>query len=451
VAVAKGSVILKTAIVNLGCPKNEVDAEKLAYLLDQEGFRLVEPAAAEIIIVNTCAFIQPAVEEAIETILELGEYKHRACRLLAVCGCLPQRYGAELLEEIPEIDLLFGVADWDRIPAALRNSPPSPAVPATRNHIGPRNYQRTQDLLQLLPPPGVYAYLKIAEGCDNHCRYCTIPAIKGRQQSVPQPLLLRQAKALVAGGAKEIDLVAQDLTAYGRDFGKSDGLCGLLEELTAISGLLRLRLLYAYPGNISPRLIALLAEKEQICNYIDMPIQHIDDEILAAMGRRESGTEIRRLLARLREQVPEIYLRSTVMVGYPGESEIAFKRLLALVEEGSFDYLGVFPFWPEDGTRAASLPNQLPDDLKQERMEILLDAQRRQIEKRLQSEIGRCHRVLIEGESQETELLLAGRTAFQAPEIDGITYITEGETRIGELVEVEIHDTYQFDLYGRIV
>jgi ribosomal protein S12 methylthiotransferase len=198
-------------------------------------------------------------------------------------------------------------------------------------------------------------------------------------------------------------------------------------------------------------LIALLAEKEQICNYIDMPIQHIDDEILAAMGRRESGTEIRRLLARLREQVPEIYLRSTVMVGYPGESEIAFKRLLALVEEGSFDYLGVFPFWPEDGTRAASLPNQLPDDLKQERMEILLDAQRRQIEKRLQSEIGRCHRVLIEGESQETELLLAGRTAFQAPEIDGITYITEGETRIGELVEVEIHDTYQFDLYGRIV
>ncbi len=443
--------MLNTAIVNLGCPKNEVDAEKLAFLLTRERFSLVEPETAEIIIVNTCGFIQPAVEEAIETILEMAEFKQNRCRCLVVSGCLPQRFGSELIGEISEIDLLFGVADWDRIPAAISDFLARPEQQAFVNRIGPRDYARCQALPQLVTPPAASAYLKIAEGCDNRCTYCMIPAIKGRQQSVPPKILLEQARRLAGeNGIRELNLVAQDITAYGSDLDADVDLCDLLERLCEIPELGRLRLLYAYPGRITPRLIELLRSREQICNYIDVPIQHINDKILAAMGRRERGSEIRHTLTRLKESIPDLYLRTTVMVGFPGESAAAFLELQELVESGLFDYLGAFSFWPEEGSPAAKLAGQVPQPLKEERQAAILAAQKTITEKRLQAEIGRTRRVLVEGLSPESDLLVAGRTDFQAPEIDGTTYITEGDTRIGELVEVEIHDSHQFDLFARI-
>ena len=443
--------MLNTAIVNLGCPKNEVDAEKLAFLLTRERFSLVEPETAEIIIVNTCGFIQPAVEEAIETILEMAEFKQNRCRCLVVSGCLPQRFGSELIGEIPEIDLLFGVADWDRIPSSISDFLARPEQQAFVNRIGPRDYARCQALPQLVTPPAASAYLKIAEGCDNRCTYCMIPTIKGRQQSVPPKILLEQARCLAGeNGIRELNLVAQDITAYGSDLDADVDLCDLLERLCEIPELGRLRLLYAYPGRITPRLIELLRSREQICNYIDVPIQHINDKILAAMGRRERGSEIRHTLTRLKESIPDLYLRTTVMVGFPGESAAAFLELQELVESGLFDYLGAFSFWPEEGSPAAKLAGQVPQPLKEERQAAILAAQKTITEKRLQAEIGRTRRVLVEGLSPESDLLVAGRTDFQAPEIDGTTYITEGDTRIGELVEVEIHDSHQFDLFARI-
>ncbi len=445
--------MLKTVVVNLGCPKNEVDAERLVYLLDNSGFELVDdPAAARIIIVNTCAFIQPAVEEAIETILELARYKQDGdCQILAVSGCLPQRYGAELAAEIPEIDLLFGVADWCRIANILQQAADSDGI-ATRLHIGPPDYRDCQNLPQAVTPPGAYAYLKIAEGCDNRCSYCMIPAIKGRQQSVPREQLLAQARRLNAGGVRELNLVAQDITAYGRDLPAGNGdLCDLLDGLCRISGLARLRLLYAYPGRIDARLIEMMREREQICNYIDIPVQHIDNTILEKMGRRDREAEIRRVFDELRDRIPEIYIRSTVMVGFPGESEAAFRKLLDFIASGRIDYLGAFTFWPEPGSRAAEMPDQLPEELKKERLERVLETQRQVTEKRLRREVGRRHEVLVEGLSRESDLLLEGRTFFQAPEVDGTTYITEGETETGELVEVEIHDCHEFDLFARII
>ncbi len=443
--------MLNTAIVNLGCPKNEVDAEKLAFLLNENGFFLVEPDKAEIIVVNTCAFIQPAIEEAIDTILEMAEFKQHRCRCLVVSGCLPQRCGAELANEIPEIDLLFGVADWDRIVPAIRdfNSRQKPGSP--RNLVGRRDYSQCHAIPQLVTPPAACAYLKIAEGCDNRCTYCMIPMIKGRQQSVPSGLLLAQARRLAEEkGIQEINLVAQDLTAYGSDLEEETEFCDLLEKLCEIPGIGRLRLLYAYPGRITPRLIELIRSREQICNYIDIPIQHINDRILAAMGRRERGDAIRHTLILLKESIPDLYLRTTVMVGFPGESAAAFLELQELVSSGLFDYLGAFSFWPEEGSPAARLPDQVPQPLKEERLAVILETQKEITRRRLKAEIGRTRRVLVEGLSPESDLLLAGRTDFQAPAIDGTTYITEGDTRVGELVDVEIHDSHEFDLFARI-
>ncbi|MBN2808238.1 MAG: 30S ribosomal protein S12 methylthiotransferase RimO [Deltaproteobacteria bacterium] len=444
--------MFKTAVINLGCPKNEVDAEKLVYLLLKAGFPLVtEPEAAEVIIVNTCAFIQPAVEEAVNTILQLAAFKDSGlCRLLVVCGCLPQRYGVSLAQEIPEIDLLFGTADFHKIPDAIKNFSPSPTSAHRAGLITQPDYSYLHSVPQHITPPNAYSYLKISEGCNNCCSYCMIPFIKGPQQSVPLATLLTQARRMIADGVCEINLVAQDITAYGNDLPGKPQLTELLKNLLEIPFLGRLRLLYAYPHRITPALIDLLAREKQLCNYIDIPIQHISDPILTAMGRHARAEDIRYTLETMKNRIPDLFLRSTVIVGFPGESDDDFKKLQNFINEGFFDYLGVFAYWPEEGSRAAQFSKQIPEALKEERLQAILEIQQGLTEKRLQAEIGRTREVLIEGLSQESDLLLQGRTAFQAPEIDGVTYITEGDAAPGTLVDVEIHDCHEFDLFARI-
>ncbi|MEA3333806.1 MAG: 30S ribosomal protein S12 methylthiotransferase RimO, partial [Pseudomonadota bacterium] len=406
---------------------------------------------AEVIIVNTCAFIQPAVEEAVDTILYLAGFKKEGyCRLLVVTGCLPQRYGAAIGQEIPEIDLLFGTADFHKIPTAIKKFLNNPVPDKTNYEIGPLNYGKLHSIPQQISPPLAYSYLKIAEGCDNRCSYCMIPSIKGPQQSVQLEILVAQAQQMVTAGVREINLVAQDITAYGNDLAENTQLNDLLKALIRLPSLDRLRLLYAYPHHITTELVDLIAQESKICNYIDIPIQHISDPILTGMGRHDRTLDIRRTLENIKNRVPDIYLRSTVIVGFPGESEEDFKKLVKFIEEGFFDYLGAFAYWPEEGSRAAGFPHQISQNLKEERLQAILDIQQGLTEKRLQAEIGQTRKVLIEGLSQESDLLLQGRTTFQAPEIDGITYITEGDAEPGTIVDVKIHDCHEFDLFGRI-
>ncbi len=446
---------MRAAVINLGCPKNEVDAEKLLQLLLEEGFNLVaEPADAEVIIVNTCAFIQPAVEEAINSILNLAENKKTAnCRILAVGGCLPQRYGADLLKEMPEIDILAGADSFPEIPAAIRDFKPGEPPRNLVRQTCDLNYSNALRLPQLVSAPRAFSYLKIAEGCDHRCSYCMIPAIKGRQQSFPLPILLAHARKMVSDGVKELNVIAQDITAYGRDLSEKPSLCDLLNKLLQIPDLERLRLLYAYPHRVSAELIRLLATENKLCRYLDIPIQHISDSVLKAMGRPEKGVTIQRTLEKLKTEVPDIFLRSTVMVGFPGETEADFKELLNFIEKGFFAYLGAFPYSAESGSRAAALPQQVADEVKTERLQAVLAAQQEITERWLRAKIGCRERVVIEGLSQESDLLLQGRCDFQAPEIDGVTYITEidGDISPGLMVEAEIYDSHEFDLFARVV
>ncbi len=446
---------MRAAVVNLGCPKNEVDSEKLVHLLLAEGFELLaEPEEAEVIIVNTCAFIQPAVEEAIDTILNLAEYKKSAkCQILTVSGCLPQRYGTTLLKEIPEIDILVGADTFPQIPAAIKefnkNLRPLNLVRQTSD----LDYSDTLLLPQSVSAPHAFSYLKIAEGCDNRCSYCMIPAIKGKQQSFSPTTLLTQTRKMVADGSREINVIAQDITAYGRDLREKTSLCELLTELLQVPELGRLRLLYAYPHRVSDNLVKLIASESRLCNYLDIPVQHISDSVLQAMGRHEKGADIHRTLENLKTKIPEIFLRSTIMVGFPGESEADFMELLKFIEKGFFDYLVAFSYSPESGSRAAEFPNQVAEEIKKERLQAVLDVQQVITEQRLRAKIGSRQRVLIEGLSQESDLLLQGRCDFQAPEIDGLTYITEieGDIAPGIMVDAEIYDSHEFDLFARVV
>ena len=447
--------MLKAAVINLGCPKNEVDAEKLVYLLQREGFELLAaPDEAEVIIVNTCAFIQPAVEEAIETILKLAEYKKNGrCKILAVSGCLPQRYGSAIIKEIPEIDLIFGVDGFTRIPTAIKFFPGESPSSNFIRPTGKLDYSQIHPVPQQISPPHVFSYLKIAEGCDNHCSYCMIPSIKGKQQSLSLSTLVSQTQKMVGDGVKEVNIIAQDITAYGTDLQEKPSLCDLLKKLIRIPGVGRLRLLYAYPHRITSELIELMAGEDKLCNYIDIPIQHISDPILKSMGRHDKSADIQQTLDRLKSKIPGIFLRSTVMVGFPGESEHDFEKLLQFVEKGFFSYLGAFSYWPEDGSPASKLPHQVPDAIKHERLQIIMETQQHITEQCLNDKIGNRERILIEGVSLESDLLLQGRCDFQAPEIDGTTYITEISNDIpsGTMVDAEIYDTHAFDLFARVI
>lgn len=439
----------KVAVITLGCPKNQVDAEQLLSLLADEGFSLGgQLDEAETIIVNTCAFIQPAVEESLDAILEIAEQKQTGhCRHLVVMGCLPQRYGQELLRQIPEIDLALGTSSFHKIPKILRKLLQGKA-PA-RLHVSPPDYQNIGGLAQITSQAHT-AYLKIAEGCDHHCSYCIIPQIKGKQVSFPLAELARKATALASTGVKELNIIAQDITAYGQKLVGRPTLVQLLERLNQIDGLEWIRLLYAYPGKISDELIALLGAQTKICPYLDIPIQHISDPILKRMNRHEQAETIRETIAKLSSLKRTIHLRSTVIVGFPGETDRDFQLLLDFIGEGHFTYLGCFPYWPETGTKAAMMEGQIEEPVKEERCRAIIDCQRQITSRHLQNYIGKNIPLLMEGESLESEYLLQARTAFQAPDIDGITYVTEGFGQTGEITVGRINQVHEYDLFASL-
>jgi ribosomal protein S12 methylthiotransferase len=437
----------KVCLVSLGCPKNLVDSEVILGLLSKEGYPLTtDPSKAEIIIVNTCSFIQDATREAIETILRLVQYKKEgSCRLLIVAGCLPQRYGKVLEKELPEVDLFVGTGAFQKLHQLLNRRP------KRRSFLSGPTFlydSKTPRILSTLPS---FAYIKIAEGCSKTCTFCTVPKIRGAYRSRRSRSILEEAKRLADQGVQEIILIAQDTTAYGEDLRDGTNLEKLLKSLGKVEGLHWIRILYAYPKEqyFTDGLLELMAQEDKICPYIDLPIQHIHDEILKRMGRRSSSREIRSLLQKIRNFLPEVSLRSSLIVGFPGEGEKQFKALLDFVEENRFDHLGCFKYSSEEGTPASRLPDQISDIVKEERLRTLMKLQKKISFEKYRQMVGKKMEVLVEGPNHP-EGLLRGRLQTQAPEIDGCVFL-KGKARPGDWVEAQIIQALPYDLVGQIV
>lgn len=435
-------------ILSLGCPKNLVDSEVMSALLSRSGWSVTDrPDRAGTIVVNTCAFILPAKEESVEEILRMAAWKKKGrCRRLVVTGCLPQRYGAELARELPEVDLFLGTGDFPGILAHLERLGEGPRrAPAV--HVGTPLYLMDASVPRRVST-AFYGYLKIAEGCSNRCAYCIIPSIRGPFRSRPLDDLVAEADRLAAGGTREIILIAQDTTAWGRDLRGRPTLNGLLKRLCAIEGPRWIRLLYAYPKNITDELLATMAAEDKICRYLDIPVQHIDDKVLKAMNRKGTSAFLRKKIDEIRRAVPGIALRTSLIVGYPGETEDAFERLLRFVEEARFESLGVFTYSPEEGTKAAEMPGQVPEQEKRRRQALVMEAQAAIADEIGLARIGTVEDVLIEGRTGRKDFPWRGRTRFQAPEIDGITYVRGAALAPGGIVRCRITDAALYDLYA---
>ncbi len=435
--------------VSLGCPKNLVDTEIMLGLLTARGWEVTDsPETAALLLVNTCAFIKPASQEAVDTILELARYKNDdPAKRLAVAGCLVQRYGPDLPKLLPEVDLFLGVNDFLHLARLVEEID---AQPARLFHESPWfDYAAPQPRWPATPP--YLAYLKLAEGCSHRCTFCTIPKIRGPYRSRPLATLLEEAMTLAAAGVKELILVAQDTTAYGVDWGGGPKLVELLQELVRLPGFAWVRLLYGHPAGLTPELLEVMAAHPHICPYLDLPIQHAHDAVLRRMGRRYTRQDLRATFRLIREVLPQAALRTTVMAGFPGESEEHFETLLEMVEEVRFDHLGVFLYEPEKGTPAARLADPVPRRLARARARRLKSLQARIVKEKLKSLVGTVQPVLVEGVSEESEYLLTGRLITQAPEIDGRVYITAGMGRVGEIQPVRLTRALPYDLVGELV
>jgi ribosomal protein S12 methylthiotransferase len=434
--------------INLGCAKNLVDSECMLGLIKEQGHEITgEPSNSEIAIVNTCAFIGPAVDESIDTILSLALMKEQGhIQRLVVAGCFVQRYGRKLLREMPEVDAWLGTGKIHKIRDVLTIShDSSPLMLVDRPlFLADHSHPRVQTT------PFYSSYLKIAEGCSHRCSFCIIPSLRGRYRSRTIESLLLEAQNMVERGVIEINLVAQDTTSYGHDLDPPRGLEDLLEGLLTISGLRWLRILYAHPSHITDRLLDLIDSEEALCPYLDVPIQHVNPDILRSMGRPFGPESVRTLLERIRRRTRKIALRTTLLVGFPGETQGHFRELCDFVKEARFDRLGVFAFSPEKGTHAARLNHAISrrevDSRVQELMEIQVHVSRELNRER----IGNTLPVLVEGLSQETDLLLSGRTATMAPDVDGQVLINEGWGIVGEIAPVQITEAHTYDLVGRI-
>jgi ribosomal protein S12 methylthiotransferase len=430
----------------LGCHKNLVDSEVILGLLSKEKYSLTtDPSKAEILIVNTCSFIQDATKEAIETILHLSHYKREGhCRLLVVSGCLPQRYGKVLEKELPEVDLFVGTGAFQNLPRLLTQK-------TKRKSFLPKStFLYNENTPRILSTPPFIAYLKIAEGCSNACTFCTVPKIRGSYRSRKLRSVLGEAERLADQGVQELILIAQDTTAYGKDLRDGTNLEKLLKDLVSVEGLRWIRILYSYPkaDNFTDGLLEHMAQEEKICPYLDLPLQHIDDEILKRMGRRSKGAEIRSLLQKIRTFLPQVSLRSSLIVGFPGEKEGQFKALLDFVEETQFDHLGAFKYSSEEGTPASRLPHSIVESVKEERLRTLMELQKKISLKKYRKLVGRRMEVLVE-RSDPREGVAQGRLQTQAPEIDGCVFL-KGKARPGDWVEVRIIQALPYDLMAQI-
>jgi ribosomal protein S12 methylthiotransferase len=439
----------KVHIISLGCPKNLIDSEVMAATLIGSGFEIAPlPENADIIIINTCTFILPAKEESIDEIFRMAELKRRGrCRHLVVAGCLPQRYGAILEKEIPEVDLFLGTGEISRI-ADLVASLQKKGRPEQRSCIGKPDFLMSSSHPRLLSTPPYTAYLKIAEGCSNRCSYCVIPVVRGKFRSRPIDDILQETETLAQGGVKEIIIAAQETTLYGRDLGYRSGLVSLLREIALIDGIRWIRLLYTYPADLDDELFQTIHDVEKICNYIDIPVQHIDDDILGSMKRKGDSRLIKNSIASARKIIPGVALRTSMIVGFPGETQERFDRLLAFVRETRFDHVGVFEYSREEGTVADALPGHIPESVKELRRGIIMEEQALISREINQALIGSTMEIVIEEESDLPGYDYIGRARRQAPDIDGITYVTAGEKAIGDIVKCLVVSADDYDLFA---
>jgi ribosomal protein S12 methylthiotransferase len=431
----------------LGCPKNRVDSEIMLGTLAEAGYRLVQdPRQADVLVVNTCGFIESAKEESVDAVVELAALKAGGrAKKLVVTGCLVQRHAGELAAELPEVDHFLGTGAYPDIARVVSDAQARRLVVPDPDFV----HSATTPRVNSLPPHT--AYLKISEGCDNACAFCIIPKLRGPQRSRPVDDVVAEAQALARKGTVELSLVAQDLTAYGSDLPGRPRLHALLRELAGVDGVRWIRLHYAYPRDVPDALLDAIADEPKIVKYLDMPLQHSSDRLLRAMKRGRDSVFLRELLARLRARVPGVALRTSLIVGLPGETEEDFEDLLRFVEEQRFERLGVFEFSPEEGTPAADMGDQVPDAVRRARFERVMEVQQAISRAHQRAMIGRTVEVLVEGRAEETEHLLAGRHGQQAPEIDGITYLNEGVAYPGEIVTAEVTDASDYDLVAKVV
>jgi ribosomal protein S12 methylthiotransferase len=437
--------------VSLGCPKNRVDTEVMLADSVGQGHEIVaDPAAAEIIVVNTCGFIGEAKEESVDTILEMARYKTEgACKKLVVTGCLTQRYPREVAAEIPEIDKIFGSGEVRKVGRALHLEP---VGDDERIDVAPEpSYLYDSATERVVAGPTHSAYVKIAEGCDRPCAFCIIPKLRGPQRSRRVDDVVAEVEGLVARGTREVNLVAQDLTKYGDDLDDAPNLAQLLRKVARVPGLHWVRLHYAYPTAVTDELIDVIAGEPKVAKYLDVPLQHIDDRVLKLMRRGHTARRAYELVERLRRAIPEIVIRTTFLVGHPGESEEAFARLAAFVRDTELDRVGVFTFSPEEGTASADLPEAVPAATAKKRRTALMRLQRGISKRRQARLVGRELEVLVDGISDESEYLLAGRWSGQAPDIDGVVYLADGEARPGDIVRARVTSYADYDLAASIV
>ncbi len=438
---------LRAGMVSLGCSKNLVDSERILGTLKAAGYEITPHAEqADLVLVNTCAFVRSAQEESIESVLEMARYKEEGrCKALVVVGCLPQRFGHELAAQIPEVDAWVGVG---QIPRVLEVS--AALLADQRDWSGHRRSPLDGDpeeaFPRLLSTPPHYAYLKVSEGCRNHCAYCVIPSIRGELRSRPLNSLVREAEGLARGGVKELILVAQDLGEYGKDLAPPATLMSLLEGLSAIEGLEWIRLLYLHPAHVPDEIVRALATEPKICPYLDLPLQHIDDRILKAMNRGITSVQIWSLIERLRSAIPHLSLRTTVMVGFPGEDQSQFFALLDFIHRAQFDHLGAFAYSREEGTPAARRRGQVPERVKEERLGQVMDLQAGISREKNRRLVGSRQRILIDQSASLGDPRTRGRMSRQAPEVDGVVYVRGIGGSPGEFEEMKIVGADTYDL-----
>lgn len=439
---------MKILLISLGCDKNLVDTEVMLGLLASRGHEMTDDEAkAEVIIINTCCFIHDAKEESIQNILEMAEYKKKgSLKALIVTGCLAQRYRQEILDEIPEVDAVLGTTAYDQILEAMD------AALAGKPEVRLADLQALPavETKRLVTTGGHYAYLKIAEGCDKHCTYCIIPRIRGNYRSVPMERLLAEAEELAEEGVRELILVAQETTLYGKDIYGEKKLPELLRRLCRIQGLRWVRILYCYPEEITDELIRVMKEEPKICHYLDLPIQHANDRILKRMGRRTTKQQLTEMVEKLRREIPDICLRTTLITGFPGETAEEHEELVDFVDQMEFDRLGVFTYSPEEDTPAADFPGQIPEEVKEERRAELMELQQEIVFEQAEAVTGKELLVMIEGKVADEDAYV-GRTYMDAPGVDGLIFVNTGRELVsGDFAKVTVTGAAEYDLIGEL-
>ncbi len=438
----------KIGFVSLGCAKNLTDTETMLGVLVDDGFEITaDVTEANVIVVNTCAFIESAKEESINAILDMASYKDAGCELLIVTGCLAQRYKEEIEQELGEVDIILGTNDYDKISEVIKqyykNGEKQSAVSDANLHV-------SYDLPRILSTPPYMAYLKIADGCDNFCTYCIIPKLRGKYVSRPEESIVAEAQSLADSGVKELILIAQDTAYYGNDRGKN-ALASLIDRISKIEGIEWIRLQYCYPENISDELIAEIASNPKVVKYIDMPLQHVSDNVLKRMGRKSRLNEIETLIEKLRSKIPNITIRTSLIVGFPGESEEDFEVLRNFIEKTKLDRVGVFEYSQEENTPAASFENQIPPQIKQQRRNELMELQGEISAELNKKKEGSVTEAIVEAYDEEN-LCYVGRTAVDTPEVDGAAYIySTEELNAGDIVKIKIVSSEEYDVTGEMI